>query len=57
MICFLVNRIVEIDNVTHGIAMENELVIHNFGLVYGLEKAKNLLLSIQSRFRFFIKVN
>ncbi|MBP2282971.1 hypothetical protein H4V97_001289 [Flavobacterium sp. CG_23.5] len=49
MICFLVNRIVEIDNVTHGIAMENELVIHNFGLVYGLEKAKNLLLSIQQK--------
>lgn len=47
MIEFLVNRIVEIDNVTHGMVMEDELVIHNFGLVYGLGKTNALLLSIQ----------
>ncbi len=49
MIEFLVNRIIEIDNVTHGMVMENELVIHNFGLVYGLGKANGLLLSIQQK--------
>ncbi len=49
MIEFLVNRIVEIDNITHGVVMENELVIHNFSLVYGLGKANGLLLSIQQK--------
>lgn len=47
MIEFLVNRIVDIDNVTHGIAMENELVIHNFNLVYGSEMTQKLLMFLE----------
>ena len=49
MLEFLVNRIVEIDKITHGVVMENELVIHNFSLVYGLKKTNGLLLSIQQK--------
>lgn len=49
MVEFLVNRIVEIDNITHGVIVENELVIHNFSLVYGLKKANGLLFSIQQK--------
>ena len=47
MIEFLVNRIVDIDNVKHGIAMENELVIHNFNLVYGSEMTQKLLMFLE----------
>jgi len=47
MIEFLVNRIVDIDNVKHGIAMENELVIHNFNLVYGSEMTQKLLVYLE----------
>ena len=43
MLEFLVNRIVEIDKITHGVVMENELVIHNFSLVYCLKKTNGLL--------------
>lgn len=49
MLEFLVNRIVEIDKITHGVVMENELVIHNFSLVYGLKKTNGLLFSIQQK--------
>ena len=49
MLEFLVNRIIETDNVTHGAVMENELVIHNFSLVYGSSKTSDLLLSLQKR--------
>ena len=47
MIEFLVNRIVDIDNVTHGIAMENELVIHNYNLAYGSEMTQKLLVYLE----------
>lgn len=49
MLEFLVNRIVETNNITHGVVTENELVIHNFSLVYGLKKTKGLLFSIQQK--------
>ena len=47
MIEFLVNRIVDIDNVKHGIAMENELVIHNYNLAYGSEMTQKLLVYLE----------
>jgi hypothetical protein len=49
MLEFLVNRIGVIDNITHGMVLEDELVIHNFSLVYGLKKTNALLFSIRQR--------
>ncbi|MCZ8091416.1 hypothetical protein [Flavobacterium sp.] len=49
MIEFLVNRIILEENVTIGMVMEDALVIHNFTLVYGLQKTNGLLLSIQQK--------
>lgn len=47
MIEFLVNRIVDLDNVKHGIVMENDLVVHNFQLVYGTEITQKLLIYLE----------
>ena len=49
MIEFLVNRIILEKNTTIGMVMEDELVIHNLTLVYGLKKTNGLLLSIQQK--------
>jgi hypothetical protein len=49
MLEFLVNRIIKEDEITHGITLENELVINNFSLVYGQKKTNGLLLSIEQQ--------
>lgn len=49
MIEFLVNRIVNSDGVNHGLVLENELVIHNFNIVYGVNKTVSLLTEIQKQ--------
>lgn len=49
MIEFFVNRIILEENITTGMVMEDELVIHNFTLAYGLKKTNGLLLSIQQK--------
>jgi hypothetical protein len=49
MLEFLVNRIIKVDEITHGITLENELVINNFSLVYGQKKTNGLLLSIEQQ--------
>ena len=49
MIEFLVNRIVKIDNITHGIVIENDLVIQDFSLANSVKKTNGLLFSIQQK--------
>lgn len=49
MLEFLVNRIEKIDNIIHGIVLEDKLVIHNFGLVFGLKKTNGLLIEISQK--------
>jgi hypothetical protein len=49
MIEFKVNRIVIIDNIKHGIVLENELVVENFKLIYGTNKTISLLKTIESK--------
>ena len=49
MIEFLVNRIIEVDNITHGVVLENELVVYNFNMVYGKNKTISLLTEIEKQ--------
>lgn len=49
MIEFLVNRIIEVDNITHGLVLENELVVYNFNIIYGENKTNSLLTEIKKQ--------
>lgn len=49
MIEFLVNRIIEVDNITHGLVLENELVVYNFNIIYGENKTISLLTEIEKQ--------
>lgn len=49
MIEFLVNRIIEVDNITHGLVLENELVVYNFNIIYGENKTNSLLTEIEKQ--------
>lgn len=49
MIEFLVNRIIEVDNITHGLVLENELVVYNFNIIYGDNKTISLLTEIEKQ--------
>lgn len=47
MLDFKVNRIVEIDNVKHGIITDSVQVVENFKLVYGSDKTISLLKTME----------
>ncbi len=49
MIEFLANRIYKEDDVSHAMVLEDELVIFNFNLVYGIQKTASLLKTIKEK--------